>query len=126
MVGAAETARYRYVDGKTNVTWEVGEKVDTAVWITVFIVLIALINLFPVKVGQNIRQEKSIFRWLTLTLNGLVFRYARVCRWERQNDIHHTSHCNDGYSQCDESYVEPSRFYTVDCLHPWTPANAEG
>ncbi|EGE06927.1 hypothetical protein TEQG_05980 [Trichophyton equinum CBS 127.97] len=49
MVGAAETARYRYVDGKTNVTWEVGEKVDTAVWITVFIVLIALINLFPVK-----------------------------------------------------------------------------
>ncbi|KAM5483702.1 hypothetical protein MaudMau93_006209 [Microsporum audouinii] len=49
MVGAAETARYRYTDGKTNVIWEVGEKVDTAVWITVFIVLIALINLFPVK-----------------------------------------------------------------------------
>lgn len=51
MVGAAETARYSYVDGKTDVTWEVGERVDTAVWITVFIVLIALINLFPVKVG---------------------------------------------------------------------------
>ncbi|EZF68454.1 hypothetical protein H105_08974 [Trichophyton soudanense CBS 452.61] len=49
MVGAAETARYSYVDGKTDVTWEVGERVDTAVWITVFIVLIALINLFPVK-----------------------------------------------------------------------------
>lgn len=85
MVGAAETARYRYVDGKTDVTWEVGERVDTAVWITVFIVLIALINLFPVKVGQIYGKKRVLllFRWLTFSLNGSVFRYARVRRWKR-------------------------------------------
>ncbi|KAK2846409.1 hypothetical protein FQN49_005748 [Arthroderma sp. PD_2] len=49
MVAAAETAQYRYIDDKTRVVWEVGERVDTAVWITVFIVLIVLINLCPVK-----------------------------------------------------------------------------
>ena len=50
LVAVSNAVKFRYDDGTTFLNWEVGEKVDNAVWITVFLVLVILINMFPVRV----------------------------------------------------------------------------
>jgi amino acid transporter len=50
LVAVTNAVQFRYDDGKTFLTWVVGENVNPAVWISVFLVLVIIINMFPVKV----------------------------------------------------------------------------
>jgi hypothetical protein len=50
LVAVTNTVKFRYDDGTTFLSWVVGENVDPAVWIALFLVLVTCINLFPVKV----------------------------------------------------------------------------
>jgi hypothetical protein len=50
LVAVSNTIKFRYDDGRTFLNWKIGEDVDTAVWISVFLILAVTINLFPVKV----------------------------------------------------------------------------
>jgi amino acid permease len=50
LVAVSNTIKFRYDDGKTFLHWAVGENVDNAVWISLFLVIVITINLFPVKV----------------------------------------------------------------------------
>lgn len=51
LVAVSNTIKFRYDDGITFLNWPVGEKVDNAVWISLFLVLVTLINMFPVRVS---------------------------------------------------------------------------
>ena len=52
--------RFRYDDGKTFLSWPIGESVDPAVWVLVFLVLVTLINFLPVRVGSiEVRRLKK-------------------------------------------------------------------
>jgi amino acid transporter len=51
LVAAANTVKFRYDDGRTYLNWKVGVNVNPAVWITLFLVLVTIINMFPVKVS---------------------------------------------------------------------------
>jgi hypothetical protein len=42
--------KFRYEDGTTSLGWETGESVDNAVWITVFLIIVVLVNMLPVRV----------------------------------------------------------------------------
>ena len=53
LVAVSNTIKFRYDDGRTFLNWKIGEDVDTAVWITVFLVLAVTINMFPVKVCSS-------------------------------------------------------------------------
>ncbi len=61
LVAVSNTVKFRYDDrdvpgipnGKTYLNWAVGNNVDNAVWISLFLVIVVTINVLPVKVGIN-------------------------------------------------------------------------
>ena len=50
LVAVSNLIKFRYDDGVTFLNWAVGESVDNAVWICVFLVIVTAINLLPVRV----------------------------------------------------------------------------
>jgi amino acid transporter len=54
LVAVSNAIKFRYDDGKTFLNWEVGERVDNAVWISVFLVLVVTFNMFPVRVRLSL------------------------------------------------------------------------
>ncbi len=53
LVAVTNAVKFRYDDGTTYLNWRVGEDVDPAVWISLFLVLVIIINMFPVKVSPD-------------------------------------------------------------------------
>lgn len=51
LVAVSSTLKFTYDDGTTYLNWKIGHSVDNAVWILLFLVLVAMINMFPVKVS---------------------------------------------------------------------------
>jgi amino acid transporter len=50
LVAVSNAIKFRYDDDKTFLNWETGERVDNAVWISVFLVLVVAFNMLPVRV----------------------------------------------------------------------------
>ncbi|EFE38398.1 hypothetical protein TRV_06944 [Trichophyton verrucosum HKI 0517] len=50
LVAVTNSVRFRYDDGKTFLHWETGENVHPAVWTSLFLFLVTMINMLPVKV----------------------------------------------------------------------------
>jgi amino acid transporter len=54
LVAVSQTVRFHYDDheigGHTFLSWAVGEEVDPVVWISLFLVLVVIINMLPVRV----------------------------------------------------------------------------
>jgi hypothetical protein len=73
LVAVSNTIKFRYDDGRTFLNWQIGEDVDTAVWISVFLILAVTINMFPVKVCSasmdplhfSDTQNRSLENWNT-------------------------------------------------------------
>lgn len=51
LVAVTNIIKFRYDDGTTFLHWQTGEDVDHAIWFIVFLVVVALVNMLPVKVG---------------------------------------------------------------------------
>jgi hypothetical protein len=66
--------KFRYDDGKTFLNWEIGESVDNAVWISVFLILVVTFNMFPVRVRmpRPAFDDASAHHRLVLTLSSLT------------------------------------------------------
>lgn len=54
IVAAKNAIRFHYDDGNTFLAWVVGENVHPAVWITVLLIGVTLVNTLPVKVSTAI------------------------------------------------------------------------
>lgn len=50
ITAVSNTIAFEYNDSKTFLIWPVGKNIDPAVWITLFLALVIIINMFPVKV----------------------------------------------------------------------------
>ena len=50
LTAVSQTVKFRYDDGKTYLDWNVGEYVNSAVWVSICLVVIICINMLPVKV----------------------------------------------------------------------------
>jgi len=50
LVAVSTTLNFQYNDGTTYLNWAIGQKIDNAVWIAIFLILVVTINMFPVKV----------------------------------------------------------------------------
>ena len=70
LTAVSNTISFRYDDGKTFLNWVTGENVDPAVWITLFLALVIIINMFPVKVCQIV----IVTSFGNLLTSHLVFR----------------------------------------------------
>jgi amino acid transporter len=53
LVACTNSVRFSYDDGRTFLSWSVGESVDPAVWVSLFLVLVVAINMLPVRVRIN-------------------------------------------------------------------------
>lgn len=53
LVAVCNAVKFRYDDGRTFLLWETGERVDHAVWFTVFIVMVTVFNLLRVRVSTQ-------------------------------------------------------------------------
>lgn len=52
ITAVSNTMDFRYDDGRTFLSWPVGQNIDPAVWITLFLALVIVVNMFPVKVSM--------------------------------------------------------------------------
>jgi amino acid transporter len=50
IVAVSNLIAFEYNDGRTNLRWAVGNDVNPLVWIALFLVIVTVINMFPVKV----------------------------------------------------------------------------
>lgn len=53
LTAVSNTIDFRYDDGISFLNWPIGQNVDPAVWITLFLALVVTINMFPVKVSST-------------------------------------------------------------------------
>ncbi|KAG7284094.1 hypothetical protein NEMBOFW57_010455 [Staphylotrichum longicolle] len=75
LVAVSNAIKFRYDDGKTFLNWEIGERVDNAVWISVFLVLVIVFNMFPVRVFGEL---EYIFGCLKLIFITMLILHAAV------------------------------------------------
>ncbi|KAM7191108.1 hypothetical protein V8F20_009426 [Naviculisporaceae sp. PSN 640] len=68
LVAVSNTIKFRYDDGRTLLNWEVGESVDNAVWICVFLALVIIVNLFPVKVFGELEYVFGCFKLMFIVM----------------------------------------------------------
>jgi len=59
LVAVSQSVRFHYDDGKTFLQWTVGQDVDPVVWISLFLVLVIIVNMFPVKVSSLNSDKKN-------------------------------------------------------------------
>ncbi|WEW60397.1 hypothetical protein PRK78_005882 [Emydomyces testavorans] len=69
LVAVANSVKFHFDDGRTYISWVVGENVHAAVWITLVLVVVTIINMFPVKVFG---QLEYIFGSVKLTFISLL------------------------------------------------------
>lgn len=93
LVAVSGTLGFHYDDGRTFLAWTIGESVDPAVWIGLFLIIVTAINMFPVKV--SIQQHPLI---VTATDKSTVFWRIRVCFRLHKDHLYHNGHCFDAYS----------------------------
>lgn len=94
LVAVTNSVRFRYDDGKTFLHWETGENVHPAVWISLFLFLVTMINMLPVKVWATMISYCTI---VVPLLTGLIVLW-RVGVFIRQykTQLHHNDHRHDG------------------------------
>ncbi|KAK4237233.1 hypothetical protein C8A03DRAFT_16205 [Achaetomium macrosporum] len=68
LVAVSNALKFRYDDGKTFLNWEVGERVDNAVWISVFLVLVVTFNMFPVRVFGELEYIFGCIKLIFITM----------------------------------------------------------
>ena len=59
LVACTQSVRFMYDDGTTSLRWTTGMNVDPAVWVFLFMVLVVLINMLPVKVSSDYWKNKQ-------------------------------------------------------------------
>jgi amino acid transporter len=50
LVAVKDALAFHYDDGVVNLKWSVGQNVDAAIWIALFLVIVTIINMVPVRV----------------------------------------------------------------------------
>ncbi|KAH8890598.1 proline-specific permease [Thozetella sp. PMI_491] len=82
LVAVSNTIKFSYNDGRTVLDWTVGESVDNAVWISVFLVLVIVINLLPVRVFGELEYAFGCFKLTFITmLIVLMLSLSTIQHW---------------------------------------------
>lgn len=105
LVAVTNSVRFRYDDGKTFLHWETGENVHPAVWISLFLFLVTMINMLPVKVWAIMISYCIIVIQL---LTGLIVLWrVGVSIRQYKTQLHHYDHRHDGCAGYYATFVKP-------------------
>ncbi|KAI1936363.1 hypothetical protein LOZ66_004823 [Ophidiomyces ophidiicola] len=76
LVTAARATGFQYDDGKTFLAWRAGENIDAHIWFAIFLLIVVIINFFPVKyfgmLGYLMGTTKIIFIILLILLSVVL------------------------------------------------------
>jgi yeast amino acid transporter len=67
-VAVSNAINFVYDDGRTRLVWQVGTEVDNAVWISVFLILVILFNMVPVRVFGELEYIFGCFKLMFITM----------------------------------------------------------
>jgi amino acid permease len=57
IVTVASAIRFQYADDRTFISWATGMNTNPAIWISVFLVAVVILNMIPVKVSSDFEER---------------------------------------------------------------------
>ncbi|KAL2139909.1 hypothetical protein VTI28DRAFT_4486 [Corynascus sepedonium] len=78
LVALSNAIKFKYEDDKTALNWEVGQRVDNAVWISVFLVLVITFNMFPVRVFGELEYIFGCFKLIFIVFLILLMFFLSI------------------------------------------------
>ncbi|KAK3384730.1 amino acid transporter [Podospora didyma] len=105
LVAVSNAVKFRYDDGTTFLNWEVGEKVDNAVWITVFLILVILINMFPVRVFGELEYVFGCFKIIFIIM--LIVLMLVISTMEPRANAYYKQPISTRYWNAPYSFFNP-------------------
>ncbi|TVY55430.1 Arginine permease CAN1 [Lachnellula cervina] len=68
IVAVSNAVAFKYDDGRTFLSWRVGDSVDPAVWVALFLVIVVSINMLPVKYFGEFEYVFGSFKLAFITM----------------------------------------------------------
>ncbi|KAH8682931.1 proline-specific permease [Tricladium varicosporioides] len=108
LVAVANTVAFKYDDGITYLNWKVGNEVDGAVWIALFLVIVISINMLPVKYFGEFEYVFGCLKITFITMLILLMVVLDTMK-PRQNSYHNevigTKYWNSPYHFFNTQYA---------------------
>jgi amino acid transporter len=120
LVALSNAIKFRYDDGKTFLNWETGERVDNAVWISVFLVLVVTFNMFPVRIFGELEYIFGCFKLMFITMLIVLMFFLSIV--QPRGDAYYTEppgtrYWNDPYSFFNPAYnAKNEKFETTQVI----------
>ncbi|TGO70495.1 hypothetical protein BELL_0717g00030 [Botrytis elliptica] len=95
LVAVSGTLGFHYDDGRTFLAWTIGESVDPAVWIGLFLIIVTAINMFPVKYFGELEYAFGCIKIIFITM-VIVLMLILDTKQLQMLIIHHPQTLNIG------------------------------
>ncbi|TGO90109.1 hypothetical protein BPOR_0079g00220 [Botrytis porri] len=99
LVAVSGTLGFHYDDGRTFLAWTIGESVDPAVWIGLFLIIVTAINMFPVKYFGELEYAFGCIKIIFITMVIVLMLILDT----KQHWCHPWGFFNHAYSVRDET-----------------------
>lgn len=96
IVTVASAIRFQYGDDRTFISWETGMNTNPAIWISLFLVAVVILNMIPVKVSYFLSTTVASLRSNILPL---VLWRIRIPRRMHQDYLYCDADSDDVHSQ---------------------------
>jgi amino acid transporter len=108
LVAVSNAIKFRYDDDKTFLNWETGERVDNAVWISVFLVLVVAFNMLPVRVFGELEYIFGSLKLIFITMLIVMMFFLSIV--QPRGDAYYaeplgTRYWNNPYSFFNPTYT---------------------
>jgi amino acid transporter len=109
IVAASNVIKFQYNDlkygGDTSLIWTTGEDVDSAVWITVFLIIVVLVNLFPVRYFGELQYVFGSIKIIFITL--LIVMMIILETMQPRSDAYYHQPIGTSYWDSPYSFFNP-------------------
>ncbi|KAK4462217.1 hypothetical protein QBC42DRAFT_176586 [Cladorrhinum samala] len=78
LVAISNAIGFVYDDGKTVLKWKIGTEVDNAVWISVFLIVVVLFNMVPVRVFGELEYIFGCFKLMFITMLIMLMFFLSI------------------------------------------------
>ncbi|TGO57403.1 hypothetical protein BOTNAR_0202g00070 [Botryotinia narcissicola] len=95
LVAVSVTLGFHYDDGRTFLAWTIGESVDPAVWIGLFLIIVTAINMFPVKYFGELEYAFGCIKIIFITM--VIVLMLILDTKQPSSDAYYTSPPNSKY-----------------------------
>ncbi|KAK6604603.1 amino acid permease [Botrytis cinerea] len=95
LVAVSGTLGFHYDDGRTFLAWTIGESVDPAVWIGLFLIIVTAINMFPVKYFGELEYAFGCIKIIFITM--VIVLMLILDTKQPSSDAYYTSPPNSKY-----------------------------